>query len=182
MNTQNQNTSTAARRAVEPVFDATDGAAETDHFAAPEYFEGLRLKRVLAFLIDFCILVALALVWWPLGTFVSVFTLGAAWPLVGLGAILMPIVYHTYLIGAERNATLGMRALGIRVIVWNGRKPTHAQALMQTLLFYATVPITNGLVLLVSLFNDRGRCLHDILCGTVVVNVLDRPEIVDARR
>ena len=38
-----------------------------------------------------------------------------------------------------------------------------------------------GLVLLVSLFNDRGRCLHDILCGTVVVNVLDRPEIVDAR-
>ena len=182
MNTQNQNTSTAARRAVEQILSATDGAAESDQFTAPEFFEGIRLKRVLAFLIDVCILAAVTLLWWLLGILATALTLGAVLPLVILGAVLMPIVYHTYFIGAERNATLGMRALGIRVMVWNGRRPTHVQALIQTLLFYATVPITNGLVLLVSLFNDHGRCLHDILCGTVVVNVLDRPEIVDARR
>ncbi len=74
-----------------------------------------------------------------------------------------------------------MRALGLKVAVWNGRSPSYAQALLQTLLFYATVPATNGLVLLVSLCNDRGRCLHDILCGTVVVNMIDGPILTDAR-
>ena len=33
-----------------------------------------------------------------------------------------------------------------------------------------TVPATSGLVLLVALFADRRRCLHDMLSGVIVVN------------
>ena len=104
------------------------------------------------------------------------------WPLVLLGAVVLPIAYHTYFIGSAGNATLGMRALGLRVAVWHGGNPGWAQALLQTLLFYATVPTTHGLVLLVAFFNERGRCLHDILCGTVVVDVTEAPVLTDARR
>ena len=40
-----------------------------------------------------------------------------------------------------------------------------------TLLFYASMALT-GLLLIVAFFNERGRCLHDYLSGTItVVNV-----------
>ena len=116
-----------------------------------------------------------------IGSILSVFTLFALWPLVGLGAVLLPLAYHGFFIGSPGNATPGMRVMGVRVLAWNGNEVSYPQAIAQTLLFYATVPLTHGLVLLVSLFNERGRCLHDLLCGTVVVNVTDHPVLVDGR-
>lgn len=148
---------------------------------APVFFEGVRHKRVLAFLIDFCLLLALSAVWWVFGWIFSLLTLFLAWPLVALGAVLLPLAYHSYFIGAAGNATPGMRVMGVRVLAWNGNEVSFPQAILQTLVFYATVPLTHGLVLLVSLFNERGRCLHDLLCGTVVVNVTDRPVLIDDR-
>jgi uncharacterized RDD family membrane protein YckC len=37
-------------------------------------------------------------------------------------------------------------------------------------LFYASVALLTPLVLLVSLFTDRKRLLHDLLLGSVIVN------------
>ncbi len=167
-----------------PIFAAADDIEMPGpgaELTAPIYFEGVRVKRVLAFLIDFCLLVALTAVWWVIGSILSVFTLFALWPLVGLGAVLLPLAYHGFFIGSPGNATPGMRVMGVRVLAWNGNEVSYPQAIAQTLLFYATVPLTHGLVLLVSLFNERGRCLHDLLCGTVVVNVTDHPVLVDGR-
>ena len=148
---------------------------------APVYFEGIRSKRILAYLIDLCLVLALSGAWWIIGSVLSVFTLFAFWPLVAVGAVLLPLAYHTYFVGAPGNATPGMRVMGVRVMAWTGNEVSYPQALVQTLLFYATVAFTNGLILLVSFCNDRGRCLHDLLCGTVVVNVTDRPVLVDGR-
>ena len=148
---------------------------------AASYFQGVRRKRILAFLIDFCLLVVLSVAWWIIGTLLSIVTLFAFWPLVGLGMVLLPLAYHSFFIGSPGNATPGMRVMGVRVLAWNGNEVSYPQALLLTGLFYATVPFTNGLVLLVSLFNQRGRCLHDLLCGTVVVNVTARPVLVDGR-
>ncbi|MDP6706669.1 MAG: RDD family protein [Alphaproteobacteria bacterium] len=153
---------------------------DDEALSAPEYYDGIRLKRIFAYLIDVLIVTVLVLAWWLVGTILSILTLFASWPLVVLGAVLLPIAYHSCFISAERNATPGMRAMGVRVAVWHGGNPGFPQALLQTVLFYATVPTTQGLVLLVSFFNDRGRCLHDILCGTVVVNVIESPLLSDS--
>jgi uncharacterized RDD family membrane protein YckC len=156
-------------------------AEEPDPLRAATYYDGIRMKRVLAFLIDVCIVTALWLAWWGAGIVVSALTLFALLPMVATGAVLLPLAYHTYLIGSERHATFGMRALNIRVVAWNGRDPTLLQAFIQTVLFYASVGFTNGLILLVSLFSERGRCLHDMLCGTLVINLVDGPVLTDAR-
>jgi len=61
-----------------------------------------------------------------------------------------------------------MRLFDLQVSTWNGGKPGYLQALLQTAAFYVTVGLTSGLILIWALFNNRRRCLHDLLCGTVV--------------
>ena len=46
--------------------------------------------------------------------------------------------------------------------------PTLAQAVISTLVFYLTLA-TSGLLLLVALFTERKRTLHDLVSGLVVV-------------
>lgn len=182
MSRQDENFGAAGRRVAQHAAAPDPGGPADQPLQAAVYYEGIRLKRVLAYLIDVGIVVALGLAWWLAGFLFSLITLFAAWPLVVLGAALLPVAYHTWFIGGARSATPGMRALGIRVAVWNGRKPTYMQALIQTVLFYVTLSPSMGLVLLVSLLNERGRCLHDLLCGTVVVNVVDGPALSPAGR
>lgn len=50
-----------------------------------------------------------------------------------------------------------------------GGRPTTSQAFLTTVLFYASISLTAWLVLLVPLFTDRSRTLHDILAGTIVL-------------
>ena len=50
--------------------------------AASVLYEGIRRRRVLAFLIDFCLVVALTAVWWVVGSALSVLTFFAFWPLL----------------------------------------------------------------------------------------------------
>jgi len=181
MSPDEANASMHQRRGLEPFAVVDDSAVESAAMQARGYFEGIRLKRVLAYLIDVLIVLALAGAWWLIGVVLSFITFFLFWPLVVTGAALLPFAYHTYCIGSERHATPGMRALGIRVAAWNGRNPSYLQAFIQTVLFYASLSGPQILILLVSFFNDRGRCLHDILGGTVVVNVVDGPVLADAR-
>jgi len=51
-----------------------------------------------------------------------------------------------------------------------GDEPGYLQACVLSVLFYLSVTFTSGLVLLVPLFSDRGRCLHDIVTGVFVIN------------
>lgn len=172
MNNNNAENDAYRRRTVEAYVDADERFGGSTALDDRVYYEGIRLKRVLAYLIDVLIVLVLAGLWWLIGLAVSFLTLFVFWPLVVAGAALLPLAYHTCYIGGERHATLGMRALGIRVAAWNGHDPSYLQAFIQTVLFYLSVSGPQILVLLVSFFNDRGRCLHDILCGTVVVNVV----------
>ncbi len=134
----------------------------------PELFDGIVMRRVIAYLIDLAILLGITLFLWIL----VVLTFGL---LGGIAAILtpaIPLAYHTLLIGGRESATLGMRMMGIEVRTLTGERPEIPQAFLQTALFYATMALT-GLLLIVALFNDRGRCLHDWLSGTVIVNAAE---------
>jgi len=137
-----------------------DGAAQAG---------GVIGRRIAAFMIDLFIMGILWLVGWML----IIGSLGLLFPLVMLAFAAMPVIYSTILIASEGSATLGMRALGIRVfnLAENGGRPGLPQAFIQSALFYLSLYGTSGLLLVWCLFDDRQRCLHDILSNTEIRRV-----------
>lgn len=133
-------------------------------FNASEAQEGVLVRRIVAYLIDAFILSLAA----PIGMMLSFASLGLLAPVVGLLLVIIPFLYHSLLIATPRGATIGQRFLGLRVSNrQDGRQVDFFQALIQVVLFYATLAFTGGLLLLWCLFDDRGRCLHEIFSGTV---------------
>ncbi len=154
--------------------------AWADPWSHPEYFTGITAKRIVAYAIDVALIgMAVALIWTFL-VVLGIFTFGLAWGVLWLPSLLVPLAYHSLQIGGPRAATLGMRAMGIRVasllpppaslVQVEGGRPTLFQAIIQTVAFYVTVPGTGALILLVALFNPRRRTVHDWLAAVVVVN------------
>jgi uncharacterized RDD family membrane protein YckC len=142
-----------------------------DPVARPEYYDGVVLRRTVAYLIDCVILFALWLVLVLLLSIFGIVTLGLGFHLFPLLALL-PIAYSTLLIGSGQSATWGMRLMDVEVRSWSGDRPNLLQALVMTLLFYGTIAITWFFGLLVVFFNIRRRAAHDFLAGTVLVRRL----------
>ena len=73
----------------------------------------------------------------------------------------------------ESGGTLNVAVMGVnrigKVRTLNGERPALLQAFAMSALFYVSIAFTTLLILLVALFNDRRRCVHDILSGTFVV-------------
>jgi len=113
---------------------------------------------------------------WVLLWSLAIASLGLLSPLLLILAFI-PVLYHTLSIGGPHSATPGMRLTGVEVRSWTGERPSYLQAFVQTVLFYVTVYPTWSLVLLIALFNERRRTLHDMLAGTLVVRPSAHPEI-----
>jgi uncharacterized RDD family membrane protein YckC len=150
------------------------GAPWLDHLAYPETYDGVTMRRLLAYLVDLLVIAptvaVVAVIFWLLG----VLTFGLLMPLLGVMLLAVPFCYHTALIGGTESATLGMRLFGLQVRRLDGGRPDHVLAALLTAAFYISVGFTGWLILLVVVFNARGRALHDFLCGTVVINTRGR--------
>jgi len=139
----------------------------------PELFEGVVARRVVAFLIDFLIL-SIPVV------FVSMFIFVVGIVTFGLGflfyALLWPamviwaIAYYGLTLGSPASATIGMRAMDIEMRTWYGAPTYFVLGAVYAVVFWITVSMITPLILVVCLFNERRRCLHDMLVGTVVIN------------
>ncbi len=129
----------------------------------------LRLERIFAYIIDVICLFFVLIVVKIAAAILGVLSLGLLSPLLFLIVALTPLAYHTYLVGSERSATLGMRIMNIKVRTMDGRQPDYATAFVHCLIFYVSMFLTSGLILLVSLFMPHGRCLHDYLTNSIVV-------------
>lgn len=151
---------------------ASGGPDVPDMDALPAIYDGILLKRVLAYAVDFLILGALFVAGWLALSVAAVLSFGLLAPLVGLFSLVLAPCYHGFLVGGPGAATIGMRMFGIHVRSMDGGRPTLLQAFLMSIVFYATVPTTGWLILLVTLFNKRRRTLHDLLSNTVVVNRL----------
>jgi uncharacterized RDD family membrane protein YckC len=135
-----------------------------DELGPPELFAGVLWRRPLAYLIDLVVIGFLLGAW----LWLVLMTLGLLWPVTSLAFLLIPMGYHAYLVGGRHNATLGMRICGLEVRTWDDDRPDAWQALLMAILFYVTVVGTSCLILIVALFNERRRTVHDYLSGVVV--------------
>jgi uncharacterized RDD family membrane protein YckC len=59
---------------------------------------------------------------------------------------------------------------------WYGAPAYFVLGAVHAVAYWVTVSVLTPLVLLVGLFNERRRLLHDILVGTVVINNPARAE------
>lgn len=137
---------------------------------APSFYVGLLPRRCLAYLIDIVIVATIGLCLGIALTVMGLLTLGLLSPLAAIVLALWPIAYHSFFL-ASRGATPGMRLFGLEARAWEGAPLSPLQAIIVTALFYVTVSLTAWLILLVALFNERGRTLHDILANTVIIRL-----------
>jgi uncharacterized RDD family membrane protein YckC len=155
-----------------------------DPVTNPELFEGVLARRVLAFLIDFVILAVPVLLVAMFIFVIGIVTLGLGFFLYGLlppAMILWAIAYYGLTLGSPASATIGMRIMDIEMRTWYGSPAYFVLGAVHAVVFWITVSALTPFVLLVCLFNQRRRCLHDILVGTIIINNETRSALLRPR-
>jgi uncharacterized RDD family membrane protein YckC len=164
------------------------GAAGTqphayDPVTQPELFAGVLERRVVAFLIDAVVIVV------PLALFAVFFlvvTLGLGILLLvviyGPICVIWALVYYGMTLGGPASATLGMRMMDLEMRTWYGAPCYFVLGAVHAVGFWLSVSFLTPFVLLVGLFNERKRLLHDIVLGTVVINTPARADALRYRR
>jgi uncharacterized RDD family membrane protein YckC len=156
-----------------------------DPAANPELFEGVLARRMIAFVIDLIIL-SIPVVF--LALFVvaaTIATLGLAgiifallsplfWPLI----VIWAVCYYGMGFGSAASATIGMRVMELEMRTWYGAPAYFVLGAVHATVYWLTVSFLTPFILLVGLFNDRCRLLHDMLVGTVVINNPNRAEAI----
>jgi uncharacterized RDD family membrane protein YckC len=150
-----------------------------DPAANPELFEGVLARRCIAFVID-VIIIAIPLLLAAL--FIVIFgvvTLGLGWLLFWLfwpATVIWAILYYGWTFGSAASATIGMRVMELEMRTWYGAPAYFVLGAVHAIVYWLTVSYLTPLILLVAFFNERRRCLHDMLVGTIVINSPARAE------
>jgi uncharacterized RDD family membrane protein YckC len=150
-----------------------------DPVANPELFEGVLVRRSIAFLIDI-IIIAIPVLLAALFVFVfGLITLGLGWVLFKLlwpATVIWALVYYGLTFGSAASATIGMRIMDLEMRTWYGAPAYFVLGAVHGLLYWVTISFLTPLVLLVAFFNERRRLLHDMLVGTIVINAPARAQ------
>lgn len=139
----------------------------------PELFEGVLPRRIIAFFIDVLVIIAPVTL---VAMFIFVFglvTFGLGWALFWLlspATVIWALFYYGSTFGGPSSATVGMRLMGLTMRTWYGAPCYFVLGAVHAVVFWLFTSALTPLVLIVALFNERRRLLHDILLGTVVIN------------
>jgi len=144
-----------------------------DPAANPELFEGVLARRCIAFLIDVTI-ITIPVVFAAVFIFIfGLVTLGLGWALFWLlspGTVICAICYYGLTFGSPASATIGMRVMDLEMRTWYGAPSYFVLGAVHAVVYWVSVSFLTPFILLVALFNDRRRLLHDMLVGTIVIN------------
>tara|TARA_R110002126_G_scaffold155833_3_gene303104 strand:- start:127009 stop:127449 length:441 start_codon:yes stop_codon:yes gene_type:complete len=132
-------------------------------------YEGVRTRRIMAFFIDYALVLALCVPVAIVIFFLGIFSFGLGWALYSVLFVIVALPYVGMTLGGSKQATPGMQITGIRIIRTDGARVDPMLAMVHAVLFWAGNVILTPLVLLVSLFLDRKRLLHDVLLGVVIL-------------
>jgi len=145
-----------------------DGEIITSRLDDARAYDGVRTRRVVACLIDYLIVGLLTIPFAILVLILGLLTLGLGWMLFTVLVPAVAILYIWNTLGGKDQATVGMKMMDIRLDRLDGAPIDGMTAVVHSVLFWAGNVVLTPLVLLVTLFSDRKRTLHDLLLGTVV--------------
>lgn len=133
-------------------------------------FRGTLSRRAFAFLIDWLI-VGLLIGIAGIGVFfLGLITIGLGWYLFPILGVMVALFYFGATVGGEAQASYGMRAMGLTLVRLDGARIDFMTAAVHQVLFWILNSVLTPFVLLVGLFTDRNRLLHDILLGTAMAD------------
>jgi uncharacterized RDD family membrane protein YckC len=139
----------------------------------PELFEGVLPRRVIAFIIDAVIIALPMLLATIFIVILGLVTFGLGWLLFWLwspAAAIWAICYYGFTFGSPASATIGMRVMDLEMRTWYGAPAYFVLGAAHAVVFWISVSFLTPLILLVALFNNRRRLLHDMVVGTIVIN------------
>ena len=135
-----------------------------DPVTQPEFFEGVPLKRFLAWVLDVIAITIIAVVIATLPFFLGWFIIG----------VIYFVVLMVYFIGSisRHSATPGMRLMNIELRDRDGGPLQSSDAAFHTITFWLMTSFLLPLLVSVALilFSPRGQGLHDMLLGVIVIN------------
>jgi uncharacterized RDD family membrane protein YckC len=91
-------------------------------------------------------------------------------PTGNLASLVIGWLYFALMESSERGATLGKRALGLRVVTDRGQRLSFANATGRYFSKFVSAIIL-GIGFIMVAFTERNRGLHDMMAGTLVIEI-----------
>lgn len=140
-----------------------------DPSTAPELFDGVLTRRVIAYCIDVAIMGALVLAVSIVGGILGFLTFGLAWAALVFVVPGVIVVYYAATLGSSRRATVGMQLMDIVLTPTRGQPLDGWMAVLHAGLFWITFWISWPVSILFALFTPRRQMIHDLIVGTLMV-------------
>lgn len=140
-----------------------------DRQAYVSLFDGVLSRRVFAFLIDYAIVLLLMIPAAVAVFFIGVLTLGLGFYLYPVLFFIIAGLYFGLSLSSDAQATPGMRVMDLVMLRDNGERMDFATAVLHLVIFWILNSVVTPFILLVGLFTERKRLLHDIALGTTHV-------------
>lgn len=140
-----------------------------DPQSAPELFDGVLLRRSVAYLIDLAIIGCIVLAVTIVGAIAGFLTFGLAWGALVLVIPLSVVMYYGATLGSPKRATLGMQMMDILLTPTRGQPLDGWMAITHALVFWITIWISWPVSLLFALFTPRQQMIHDLIVGTLML-------------
>jgi uncharacterized RDD family membrane protein YckC len=140
-----------------------------DPATAPELFEGVLTRRMIAFIIDMVIIGLLATLIASVGLVLGFLTLGLGWLALPIVIPLAILGYYAATLGSPMRATVGMQLMDLVLTPTRGRPLDGWKILVHPLVFWITVWIAWPISLLVALLTPRREMAQDLITGTLML-------------
>jgi uncharacterized RDD family membrane protein YckC len=147
----------------------TSRSALPDPRTAPELFDGVLKRRVLAYLLDAAILVSVAATIALFSVILGFFTFGIPWVLLPILIPLIILGYYAITLGSPMRATVGMSVMDIVLVPARGYPLDGWKILIHPIVFWITVWIAWPISLVVALFTPRRQMVQDLVTGTLML-------------
>lgn len=140
-----------------------------DPNTAPELFEGVLTRRVLAYIVDVAIIAAIVLVLTLVGGILGLLTLGLGWLATPVAIVIAIVGYYAVTLGAHRRATVGMQMMDLVLTPARGAPLNGFTAFAHPLLFWISIWVSWPVSFAIVLFTPRRQMLHDLVLGTLML-------------
>lgn len=140
-----------------------------DPATAPELFDGVLGRRVIAYFIDLAIMGFLVTVATVIGGILGFLTFGLGW--LALIVVIPAVIvgYYAATLGSPKRATVGMQAMDIVLTPTSGAPLNGPMAFLHAALFWITTWVSWPVSLAFALFTPRQQMVHDLIVGTLML-------------
>lgn len=139
-----------------------------DPKTAPELYDGVLTRRVVAYFIDLAVLSVISVGVILISLIAGIPTFGLAWLLAPVSLFVAVVLYYASTLGSPRRATIGMAMMDLVLTPTRGLPLEGWRAFAHPLLFWITIWVAWPLLLL-GLFTSRRQLIHDLVLGTLML-------------